>query len=1760
MSKEFYKYIAKRIIAYFRDSLDTLRPGERFCLRLDNEEMVEGVDEALRTTLSDEDILGTLYFSDFYSTYTIKLSADREIVVAPKVNGMTDAFMATLRNAKMTDKRFPILMITTSTIDTISSGTGDLASKGMPFHAENIIQSIKSDIDSSQLSQVDSLLLTSELNSKECDEYSDKSSLFEYGDLLTVLARGYVIDSDYIAFSMLPDSECTTIAAPKKDKILKRFDDNRQLFKKVDSAYKNGNISELLEKEFDTSFIKEIETRRNKNQDWYDNYKFIDLKKSQEKLSKKLDNPLVILDEDINVSLNDGAGTSEKATFYLKCDGDTNAKRRKKNLIIFNPDGKQKVEIQIKTNIAVKSAAVYCASGTSSVAGKIVTIKIDAKGAVFNYVTITDTTNNIDYVIRVAVFDVSEKYLSDIKTKFILRVRKSLKNSCVGIFGIEDHLLINYDPTQSESSFELKNKMTYVCQYNETLKLTLNTDDINPDDGCLYCDLTIGLITIPLVIIDEPNKPEELTGARAFKKKYETKRGFEYSDDRISFDTFEFFVKEPFRTHLQYESMLVNNGWHAMKVTNDTICEYKLEISQELETAYIKYTEALKAAKTIPSLVYLENDLLAVANEYIQAFENELSSIADGQILSKEQSNMLLLGSVFDSSSEEIIMMSPLNPLNVLYQIELLFESDIGLIRDDLVYKLNPLGLLPYVRDCNKILYKGVEQKSSPEWRVYAQLTNKKYQGTRNYVQKLTCEKIEQYKKNFPFLFDDLGHNTLNINLINMGDCSEILSGIIKFYSAEIAKGVTFDKATRFSISIYANRNEKNAFSVLSNNRKLRELLTGSVADEKLTDFCLLLSSNIRCFYKNIDDKEYSYAHLTFYEMPLSNEQSVSVMSDIITGTALGGLTSGVPSVLSDTWYKTGFGTKFADDTRLVKFASKCNAIVNVAFTGSSFFHKSGRFTELEKNQEERLNKIYNSSNWVVFVDPKVDLSFFKKVASTDDELMIIHYSDQYTSSNGYDDITVTQKTEQYGDIIKSQLEKKGIDTDRSDITGVISLFNAINGSWLLKLISTQKVAGALESNFSREKMSILSAIKLSMAYYDHPEIVWVPVSLEELIRVSGGAGYSAKDGLLSSKNLGFENGVACDDILLVGFEGPKDNIKLYIHPVEVKIGQNPNAVIQKAKEQVGNTYKGLVNALWPDENYERLENKLSRNFFIQVVISCCEKMKLYGVYSNENWDLIINDFRQNLLNERYTFSESINNYIGKGTVVSFTSDSLVVSGEMDDNSNICWIDLPEKLGYEFIVESTENIISQFDPDDDTIPVRLCNLVRSLADLDIDSNEDKVESTEDSIAVTTAAVSESNTEAECESISNIDAKKHEDAVSPEENVANNNQFPICVNFGVDISNGESIIWRPNDTTQLFHTNTGIIGTMGTGKTQFTKSLVSQLYRERNKNIGSGDLGILIFDYKGDYNESKHDFVTYTNAKIIKPYHIPFNPLALIEPNTFKPLLPIHIANAFKDTISKIYGLGAKQQNTLFTHIIEAYESHGIYPDNKDTWKKIPPTFESVYRLYDNNEEIKKNDSLNAAMDKLHQFQIFETDASKTVSLFEMLKGVVVIDLSGYDPDIQSLIVAITLDLFYAQMQASGSSLMQNEYREITKMILVDEADNFMSEGFPSLKKILKEGREFGVGTILSTQFLKHFGTGEDDYSKYILTWVVHNVADLKLSDVEFVFKTESKSEQSQRLFNEIKQLQKHHSVIKIGNSAPKHIRDKAFWELYKEEE
>ena len=56
--------------------------------------------------------------------------------------------------------------------------------------------------------------------------------------------------------------------------------------------------------------------------------------------------------------------------------------------------------------------------------------------------------------------------------------------------------------------------------------------------------------------------------------------------------------------------------------------------------------------------------------------------------------------------------------------------------------------------------------------------------------------------------------------------------------------------------------------------------------------------------------------------------------------------------------------------------------------------------------------------------------------------------------------------------------------------------------------------------------------------------------------------------------------------------------------------------------------------------------------------------------------------------------------------------------------------------------------------------------------------------------------------------------------------------------------------------------------------------------------------------------------------------------------------------------------------------------------------------------------------------------------------------------------------------------------------------------------FNVLSKLLLEGREFGVGVILGSQFFSHFKAKKENYIEPIHSWFVHKVPGIKVSDLD----------------------------------------------------
>lgn len=1774
MLNEFYDFIAKKIYSYFQTSAGdgSLLKGESFCLKLDDENMVTEVSKALENVAKLNNTIGNYVYhcgdGTDYVTYTLKLLND-EVIIAAQIDGMTNDFLcATLRNAA-NDEQKPLLMISSNPIDSAKSGSRDMASKGMPFYADNLMEEIRNMVnDSTQLTNTEKRILTFELSRRDADVFSDKASLYEYKDLLSIMSSGKIEKENYVSFRLFAvdgKSEYQTSGNAQIDKSIR---ENNDLYEKIDRSIRFGSIEADLNKIFEDSIIVRIDkSYKEEGENWSRPFTYAELLAAMERKQSKMDNPLKIDNEDLSFYGDMPIQSFADHEVLIRNEGSQTAKKRTKNVLIFNTNQFETIHMNVSCNARIANSGISPDDATYRKNGKNIEFELHRKGISFHRIDIKDETNNITYIFKICIIDILPLFLHDtVKHSFTIDYKKNKKNSRIKLAGVGTNTVFNSN-AEKLVSCKLDDNEIYQCTIGDRLLIYSSEEELANFGSGINININFAGVVVPFVFFPDETKSVEIIGRKILRDKFSHKRSFEFVNDSIFSDSQEYFAKANLLRELRTEEIIINKRIRAGHVnrfyTTDLVSveETKLKLPNDLNQAYEELLGAFEEAKTIPTLAYLGGRLLDPVKKYLSAFDAVFDNLLDGQNLSEEQENALLLGTITVGRNVDEILFTPFHPLNLKYQLALLNEKGIEYASDIVMDRLNSVNLLPYIQRSKRI-FKVSDQLFSQEWKYYAPVENKKYHGSRRYVPKLVEEKIAEFVSHFRYIFDDINNKKIRINLINMGDCSEVFIGIAQYFIHSINKNADVDRLAKFELHIYTDDINGNAFSVIREYASLKEYLSQQklfvATGTSMNTLEGIISKNVACYFSKDTGKNYEYAHISFYEMESEITSEQATMSQIETGISLNGILSGIPSSKYGHKYRTGYGTKYASEVGLVQLASKYNALMQVESSGNPYHSGMSISTQIDEKAEDKMDYIYNSSNWVVFVDPKVDLDFFTEKEANSD-LLIIHYSDQYTSSSGYDAITVTHKSQQYSMVIQEYLKEKGIDANVDDVHSIIDLFNAINGDWLLRLVSSKR--GNKDSTFSREKISIVAAIKFMLAFLKHKDVVWIPVSLEEMLRVSRGTGLSGDQGVLSAKNLGFDKGPTSDDLLFIGLDISEEKPKIYLYPTEVKTGNNDAAVIKKAFEQASSTADGLHNAFNPGgEIMDTILYRVNRNFLMQLLVNSAKKMQVYHVDDSQDWSLILDTYREVLLNEDYDMSENIQELLGKGAVLSFRKGLVERRTSFKDNA-INFIEMPEHDEFGLILESVSDIYSDIHEkrnaellifDECTIE----GLSGDLSKLKISPMEEVKDTNGSEHASETANVPETQgfeSNKKCDENPAIDLKEDNDI----EQQADDADNCMKVVFGTNEQNGKEIIWRPNDTAQLFHTNTGIIGTMGTGKTQFTKSLIAQMYRERIHNVDGSDLGILIFDYKGDYNESKADFISATNATVLKPYHLPYNPLALVKSAVFKPLLPTHTANAFKDTLSKVYNLGPKQQNTLLQCIMDAYFASGIRPADQNTWDNEAPTIAQVYQLYMNDEEIKKGDSLSAALDKLHMFEIFESNPSNTKSLFELLQGVVVIDLSGYDADIQSLIVAITLDLFYSQMQAAGSSKMDGNYRQITKMILVDEADNFMSEGFPSLKKILKEGREFGVGTILSTQFLKHFGSGDDDYAKYILTWVVHNVSDLKNSDVDFVFKTEAKSQESLMLFNSIKALEKHHSIVKIGTEKHVYVEDLPFWKLMK---
>ena len=1528
MSNQLYKYISSLIVDYFK--AQKIKPGERFNFYLEDEKHVKGLYHDLKESNPDRGEFSYIHpegDGSAYNTFFLKIG-ETKVLIASSENA-SEAYFTMLRNQVSDQKEgfnnTAILILFSGKLDSLIGGSGSLIKEGMPLHYKSFKQSLNKDINTANsFKDFEKIVLKEVLERKTKSVVEDNNSIFDYTQVIKSLVNQRIETKDYNNLGLFPSDE---LGSYQTDKIIKsNLKQNFELFGRMENMHLHGNPEAELER-----LVSETGKQNLTKDNWGENdySDVIKWKKAKE--------------ERVAPVFQEVIGGDAFKTVWCKPDGTGDAGRRSNSIIVFNPEKVFPFNLELKFDQHTKTEGIEIKKGKdilkASSGGKSLNVTINSLDSdePFSEIRYKDSETNKLYKFKILQLPSKDILLKNFETNFQI----SNKSNHQLMLEEADELIFN-DGIGSTIQETLIANHNYAIDQESELKLHVDyatiTEDIVP------FSLLIDGITVPLAIKPESEPPKPIIGLDVWKDKRQHKTNFRYSYEedtlKLMFRNNERTVRSEFRKNLLLEKQIIESDYFSwIEVSDNKLVEKELTLSNELKAAFDNLREYYAELKSLPSLVFLKKDVKLLAKKYVEVYLKELDAIAENRALRREEKDLVWLGVVKEQFNEGLIKYTPMHPINIAYQLYLNDQLGTEEVYDAILKRLNPMNLVPLIENENKV-YTPIDSNDSPEWMYYTEYLHSEQSVPKSFVTKLITSKLEGFTYNFDFLFSQSNHTPIILNVINLGDCKEVVQGIFDYYRTYLNRHTNkrLSDLLPIDINIYGSDKLVSKFEELTyydkvedvENRMGVKLKTSNFEKEDLLNIFL---EKIHFYSKPFPkgDEEYQYAHITFYQFDRDQiKRNTSKTNHIKSGLSLNGLMSDVSSFPMGDTYRSGFGSAHmpAERTDLTNLACSYNALVNVVASGENFERNKAICSTIGFNVKDQLESLYTNSQWVTYIDPKVDLDFFKEK----DDLVIIHYSDQYNNSSGYDAITVSSKTAQYENIVGEFLTKNQVQyNEKEDTRNVINFFNAINGDWLLKLIRQ-------DSQFPREKISLLSGIKTSLTFLDHPDIVWIPVSLEEILRISGSAGLKMSDGLFSAKNLHSKEFSFSDDLLMIGIERCDEKLKMHLYPIELKIGGKglEKKGIEQGRKTADLLRKHLTKKGFLGEFY--------RNFFAKLAITNAEKMNLYKIWTNKQWGFVFDDSRSDLLNNNFEVSNSLDSVYGKFSVVHFLKGETTTRSIKCEEDHVM-VTLLEEDGYNFLVKPIDELIELFHRTQTTID-KANLLVNKIPNGTCNAAPVPKESIKEKVVIKPDRL-------ETDLFENFG---EEDQGNAEE--SSNSGQGIEVLFGTHLKDGKEVIWEPNNTDKVMHTNTGIIGTMGTGKTQFTKSVIYQMAKNAQDNIGDAPLGILIFDYKGDY--IKDDFVNSTNAKVYDPFHLPYNPLALDATPRSKPMLPLHTANDIKETISNAFNLGNVQKQKLRDVIIEAYEAKGIYKGKRNTWSLPAPTIGDICDIYMADDKIAQD--------------------------------------------------------------------------------------------------------------------------------------------------------------------------------------------------------
>jgi hypothetical protein len=252
----------------------------------------------------------------------------------------------------------------------------------------------------------------------------------------------------------------------------------------------------------------------------------------------------------------------------------------------------------------------------------------------------------------------------------------------------------------------------------------------------------------------------------------------------------------------------------------------------------------------------------------------------------------------------------------------------------------------------------------------------------------------------------------------------------------------------------------------------------------------------------------------------------------------------------------------------------------------------------------------------------------------------------------------------------------------------------------------------------------------------------------------------------------------------------------------------------------------------------------------------------------------------------------------------------------------------------------------------------------------------------------------------------------------------------------------------------------ITGETGSGKTQATKALLREL--------GQQGVPILVLDFKDDYSQPD-----YTDAEGLTTHDaslggLPFNPMIPpVDPQSGHASPMSHIYQLV-GIVRRIYKLGDQQAYRLREALKEVYEIQGVGT------KPFMPTEDQMYLPFESVNDVlrrsKENEALLGRLSTIFDLNLFAS-SQEEIAFAELVSDSTVIRLSQLPGDeVKNAVAEFFLMALHTHL------LRLTHPHALRRLLVLDEAWRLVQS--PFLEPLMREGRAFGLGVIVATQFPK----------------------------------------------------------------------------------